>query len=99
MGTRQRKLRTYKPKKERTMTTNKPNFIVYGEADRGSRQPQLIRIGAAWAHEKGKGFGIQIDSLPLNFNGRLVLFEPKEDDKVDGDPETGGNYGRDEEER
>jgi hypothetical protein len=79
------------------MSTNKPTFYVYGEVDRGRRQPQLIRIGAAWAHKEGTGVGLQVDSLPLNFNGRLVLFEPKDDDK-NGDPSAGDNYGGAEEE-
>jgi hypothetical protein len=59
--------------------SKKPDFLAYGELDLGRRQPVLIKIGAAWRHEKGEGVGIQIDALPLNFNGRVVLLEPRED--------------------
>jgi hypothetical protein len=73
------------------MSNNKPTYYVYGEVDRGRRQPQLIRIGAAWPHKEGTGIGLQIDSLPLTFNGRLVLFEPK-DGQNGGDADDGRNY-------
>lgn len=66
--------------------SNKPTYYAYAEADRGRRQPVLIRVGAAWAHEKGSGCTIQVDALPLNFNGRIVLLEPKPDDKADDGP-------------
>jgi hypothetical protein len=75
------------------MSNNKPNFYVYGEADRGRRPPQLIRIGAAWAHKEGSGVAIQVDSLPLNFNGRIVLFEPKADGRGEGPSDAGSFEG------
>ena len=33
-------------------------------------------IGAAWAHEDGKGFGLKLDFLPLDPNAEIVLREP-----------------------
>jgi len=36
------------------------------------------RIGAAWPHEDGEGFNIQIDVLPID--GKIVLRTPKADD-------------------
>jgi hypothetical protein len=33
-------------------------------------------IGAAWAHEDGKGFGLKLDYLPLDPNAELVIREP-----------------------
>jgi hypothetical protein len=69
--------------------SNKPPFYAYAEKDRGrGRDPILIRIGAAWPHEKGKGCTIQIDAMPLNFDGRIVLFEPKSDDSQEPAPEA-----------
>ena len=68
------------------MSNNKPTFYAYGEADRGRRKPFLVSIGAAWPHEKGNGLTVQIDSLPLNFNGRVVLLEPKD---AKGEGQTG----------
>jgi len=63
------------------MTTNAPDFYVYGETQRDKgRRAILTRIGAAWNHEKGGGVGITIEALPLSFlrgEGKLVLFPPK----------------------
>lgn len=36
------------------------------------------RIGAAWPHEDGEGFNVQIEMMPLN--GRIVLRTPKADE-------------------
>lgn len=46
-------------------------YVVEGEGDNAF----WTKIGAAWAHQDGKGFNIQLSSLPLN--GRLVIREPK----------------------
>jgi hypothetical protein len=61
--------------------SNKPDFIAYGEKDIGRRDSILIRIGAAWRHKEGNGVGIQVDALPLDFNGKIVLLEPKQDEQ------------------
>lgn len=59
--------------------SNKPTLYAYSVKDRGRGQKSIwTRIGAAWPHEEGKGFSIQLEALPLNFDGRLVLTEPKE---------------------
>lgn len=53
---------------------NRPSFAVYaveGEGDTAF----WTKIGAAWSHEDGKGYGITLSCLPVN--GRLVLREPK----------------------
>jgi len=36
------------------------------------------RIGAAWPHEDGEGFNVQIDVLPID--GKIVLRAPKADE-------------------
>jgi hypothetical protein len=60
------------------MTTNTPDFIVYGSTPRDKgRKDLLTRIGGAWKHEKGDGINLQIQALPLNFEGKIVLFPPK----------------------
>ena len=47
--------------------------------DRGRNQKAVwTKVGAAWPHEKGKGFTIELEAFPTN--GRLVLTEPKQDD-------------------
>ena len=49
-------------------------YVVEGEGDKAF----WTKIGAAWAHEDGKGFNISLTCLPLN--GRLVVREPKSDE-------------------
>jgi hypothetical protein len=59
--------------------SNKPTLYAYAVKDRGrNRQAIWTRIGAAWPHEKGKGFTIELEALPVD--GRLVLTEPKQDE-------------------
>ncbi|WP_316176133.1 hypothetical protein [Bradyrhizobium sp. SZCCHNRI1073] len=44
-------------------------YLVEGEGDNAL----WTKIGAAWKHQDGKGFNIQLICLPLN--GRLVIRE------------------------
>jgi hypothetical protein len=37
-------------------------------------------IGAAWAHDDGNGFNIQIDVMPLD--GKIVLRTPKDGEQA-----------------
>ena len=65
--------------------SNKPTLYAYAVKDRGRNQKAIwTRIGAAWAHEKGRGFSIELEALPVD--GRLVLTEPKADDKGEETP-------------
>ena len=59
------------------MTTNTPDFIVYGVTQQAGKKDILTRIGGAWKHQKGDGINLQINALPLNFEGKIVLFPPK----------------------
>ena len=61
--------------------SKKPTLIAYSVKERGENQkPVWIKLGGAWPHENGNGFTIQLDALPLNFDGRIVLTEPKQDE-------------------
>ena len=69
--------------------SNKPTLYAYAVKDRGRNQKAIwTRIGAAWPHEKGNGFTIELEALPLNFDGRLVLTEPKSADKGEATPQS-----------
>ncbi len=75
--------------------SNKPALIAYAVKDRGrSRQAIWTRVGAAWPHEKGKGFTIELEAFPID--GRLVLTEPKQEetdqlsDSFEGEVEKAG---------
>lgn len=58
---------------KRTQTIRPHNvYVVDGKNDDDA---YWTKIGAAWPHEDGKGFNLQLSALPLN--GRLVVREPK----------------------
>jgi len=59
-----------------------PALIAYFVRD--EKNAPWIKIGAAWEHEDGKGFGIQIDAIPVGFDGRIVLREPKQQEQEAG---------------
>ncbi|MFM7131809.1 MAG: hypothetical protein ACKO5E_19370 [bacterium] len=48
-----------------------PSHIVYQVRDREGQKGIWTRIGSAWAHGDGKGFNIQLESVPLD--GRITL--------------------------
>lgn len=48
------------------------------ESKDGKGKGFWTRIGAAWQHEDGEGFNVQIDVLPID--GRIVLRTPKAND-------------------
>ncbi len=52
-------------------------FHVRKSAD-GKGKGFWTRIGAAWSHEDGEGFNLQIDVMPLD--GKIVLGTPKAND-------------------
>lgn len=59
------------------MTDSKtPSFIAYHVRDKGEDDSFWSRIGAAWPHADGKGFTVQIDTIPLD--GRITLRIPTE---------------------
>ncbi len=56
--------------------SKKPTLIANNVKDRGEGQKAIwTRIGAAWPHESGSGFTIQLDAIPVDV--RIVLTEPK----------------------
>ena len=52
-----------------------PAYIAYHVADRGEDKSFWTRIGAAWAHDDGKGLSLHLDLVPVN-GGRIVLRVP-----------------------
>jgi hypothetical protein len=47
-------------------------FVITGEGENAF----WTKIGAAWPHDDGKGFNVELIALPVN--GRLVIRERKE---------------------
>jgi hypothetical protein len=60
--------------------SKKPTLFAYSVREREGQKSVWTRIGAAWPHDKGNGLTLQLEALPLNFDGRIVLTEPKADD-------------------
>ncbi len=68
--------------------SNKPTLYAYAVKDRGRGKKSIwTRIGAAWPHEQGNGFTIDLDAVPVD--GRIVLMEPKPDDAKADEPSEG----------
>lgn len=67
-------------KQNRNHEFNAPSYIAYAVNDKGEDKSFWTRIGAAWAHEDGEGFSLQLDLVPVN-GGRIVLRTPKEEAK------------------
>ncbi len=52
--------------------SNQPTHIVYHVREGNDfNKGYWTRVGAAWAHQDGKGFNVQLTLTPLD--GRLVL--------------------------
>ncbi|MFZ4541265.1 MAG: hypothetical protein ACOYNL_05565 [Rickettsiales bacterium] len=64
-----------KTQESETNTGNAPTHVAYQVKD-GAQKSHWTRIGAAWAHKDGKGFSVQLDSLPID--GRSALREASE---------------------
>ena len=59
-----------------TETSKKaPSYIAYKVRDAGE-ESYWDRVGAAFAHKKGGGYDVILDSLPLS--GRITLRVPSE---------------------
>ena len=59
--------------------SNTPKYYAYTVRNRGKdKRAVWTRIGAVWAQEKGQGLNIELETLPLNFDGKIVLMLPKE---------------------
>ena len=56
--------------------SNAPSHIAYHIRDRKGAQSIWTRVGSAWQHADGKGFNIQIETVPLD--GRISLRVPAE---------------------
>jgi len=65
------------------MPSNRPAFNVSAKTGRQDRDHNdiLVSVGAAWPNQKGTGFNVKLDTLPVNFDGFLYLVPPKDDDR------------------
>jgi hypothetical protein len=63
------------------MATKMPTFFAYVVRDRAGKRPVWTKIGTVWSHERGAGFNVELQALPMD--GRLVLMPPPKEE-VDG---------------
>ena len=58
--------------------SNTPKYYAYSVRNRGKDKRAIwTRIGAVWGQDKGQGLNIEIEALPLNFDGKIILMPPK----------------------
>lgn len=61
----------------KTTTSKTPSHFAYQVREgKDGGKGFWTRIGAAWPHSDGKGFNIQLDSIPLD--GKITLRLPSE---------------------
>jgi len=50
-----------------------PSHVVYHVKDRENDKSIWTRVGAAWRHQDGKGFNLQLSAYPVG--GKLTIRE------------------------
>lgn len=53
---------------------SKPDYIV--RATTGDNNDFMINIGGAWRWREGDGFVVRLHSMPLNWDGGMILARP-----------------------
>ena len=48
-------------------------YRVYSVIERPKQEDFWLNIGVAFPHEKGDGFNLMLQALPLHGNGKLVM--------------------------
>ena len=69
--------RNSKAQSNKSREAKAPAFIAWHVAEKSKDKSFWTRIGAAWDHDDGKGFTLQLDLIPVS-GGRIVLREPNE---------------------
>ncbi len=59
-------------------TRNGPSFEAFHVQEGKSEKAYFHKIGSAFAHKDGEGHDIHLQSLPLDFKGRITIRTPKE---------------------
>jgi hypothetical protein len=62
--------------KNPSSTSKTPSHVAYHVRDRKGADAIWTRIDSAWQHADGKGFNLQIETVPLD--GRISLRVPSE---------------------
>ena len=76
---------TTKTKTNAKTENARPTHGVFQVTEKENGKKFWTRLGAAWAHKDGKGFNIRLKSLPVQFDGNLVLREPNNNEEGEGE--------------
>ncbi len=60
----------------KTQPSSRPTHRVYAVTKGKGDKSFWNEIGAAWAHQDGKGFNVKLDYLPIN-GAEIVIREPR----------------------
>ena len=65
-------------------------YRVYSIIERHKQEDFWLNIGVAFPHEKGDGFNILLQALPLHGNGKLVLraYDPEQHAKEEAEKQA-----------
>lgn len=58
---------------QQTGKRSAPSHIVYNAQERTGGKNTWTKVGAAWQHSDGEGFTLQLEAIPVGFDGRLTL--------------------------
>ncbi len=63
-------------------TGNRPLYNVRAKTGRKGEDGKdiFMTVGAAWPFEQGDGLNVRINSLPVGFDGQLMLVPPRDND-------------------
>ncbi len=61
----------------KTETSNRPTHRAYAVKKITDEKSHWTEIGAAWAHQDGKGFTVRLEFLPLADGSEIVIREPR----------------------
>jgi hypothetical protein len=62
-------------KNKQTAKSKRPDYEVFVVVETANEKAIWTRIGAAWSHDDGEGFSINLTAIPVD--GRLVVRKPK----------------------
>jgi hypothetical protein len=85
--------RNNQTKTSKQRESNPPKLIAYHVADRGRGRKFWTRIGAVWDHKNGEGLTVFLNVLPIDFDGRVVLLPPRDDEQVEGEQDEADTAG------
>ena len=66
-------------------------YRVYSVIERPKQEDFWLNIGVAFPHEKGDGFNVVLQALPLHGNGKLVMraYDPGKGPPAESDEGVG----------